>query len=614
MSESNQDKANIIRIVFLVAAAVLLLRAFDLQLIDNTYSNRKSIAVGRYTQYPSRGLILDRNGKLLTNNNPVYDVMVTYNLVDKESIDTTKLCNILGLKPGEFSKRFNKNFKRNNRYNKRKPYVFLSTISSRTAAHLQESLYEFPGFFVLTRNVRGYPHRNAAHVLGYIREVKRNEVNEYYRPGDYIGGSGLELEYEAELRGTKGVNHFLKDNLGRKISSFKDGKIDTSAVSGRDLLSSIDIDLQMYGEKLMQNKTGSIVAIEPKTGEILAMISSPTYNPNLMTINRERGKYYQALLGDSLKPLFNRATMAKYPPGSIFKSIVGLIGIQLGVVNPYAGMGCPGFYKYNNVRIGCRNHPTPSNIGIALKFSCNTYFIDAFRDIVDIKSFYEPKVGLDTFDHYLYRFGLGDRLGIDFPQEQKGNVPTTAYYDKIYPKNKGSWKSPTIMSVGIGQGEMEMTGMQMANLAATIANRGYYYTPHLAKKFVDSDILIDEKYRTPVFVGVEPPNFEPIIEGMESVVATGTGRRGQVTNVRTAGKTGTVQNPHGEDHSTFIAFAPVNSPQIAISVYVENSGGGSRFAAPIAGLMMEKYLKGKLDETKEYLEKTMLETDLNGGN
>ena len=611
MSYSNRSRLNTIRIVFFVAAGVLLLRAMDLQLIDDTYSSRAAAtAVDKYTLYPSRGLVYDRNGKLLTNNNPVYDVMVTYYQVDKK-MDTLKLCNLLGLKREEFEKRLNKNF-RSGRYNKRKPFVFLSTISSHTAAYLQESLYEFPGFFVQTRNVRGYPHSNAAHVLGYIREVNGKEVNSSYRPGDYIGGSGLELEYEKELRGKKGARFVLKDNLGREVSSYKKGKIDTAAVSGRNLLSSIDIDLQIYGEQLMKNKTGSIVAIEPATGEILAFISAPTYNPNLMTINRERGKYYQALLEDSLKPLFNRATMAKYPPGSIFKSVIGLIGIQIGVIDPNAGMSCPGYYKYNNVRVGCRNHPTPSNIEIALKYSCNSYFIDAFRDIVDIESFYSPQVGLDTFDHYLYRFGLGKKLGIDFPQERKGNVPTTAYYDKVYPKNKGSWKSPTIMSVGIGQGEMEMTGMQMANLAATIANRGSYYTPHLAKQFLDSDILIDEKYRTRNYVGVDTQNFDPVVEGMESVVATGTGRRGQVTGVRTAGKTGTVQNPHGEDHSTFIAFAPVDKPKIAISVYVENSGGGSRYAAPIAGLMMEMYLNGELSTSQKWVEKTMLETNLNG--
>ncbi len=613
MSDSNQNRQQIIRIVFLLAGAFLLLRAADLQLLDDTYHNKSTaIAVGKYTLYPSRGLIYDRNGKLLTNNNPVYDVMVTYNQVDA-GMDSLKLADILGLKMPDFRKRLNKDF-RNYRYSKSKPFVFVSTVSAQTAALLQESLYEFPGFFVQTRNVRGYPHRNAAHVLGYIREVTPKEVKELdYRPGDYIGGSGLELEYEKELRGVQGSRFVLKDNLGREVSPYKDGENDTLAVSGKDLISSIDIELQKYGEELMQNKTGSIVAIEPATGEILAMISAPTYNPNLMTINRERGKFYNALLVDSLKPLFNRAVMAKYPPGSIFKSVIGLIGIQLGVVNPYVGMSCPGYYSYNSVRVGCRNHPYPADMGVALKYSCNAYFIDAFRDIVEIESFYKPHIGLDTFDHYLYRFGLGNPLGIDFPQEQKGNVPTSEYYDKIYPRDKGSWKSPTIMSVGIGQGEMEMTGMQMANLAATIANRGHYYVPHLAKKFVDDDFLIDEKYRTPVRVGVEPINFVTVVDGMESVVASGTGRRGQVPEVRTAGKTGTVQNPHGEDHSTFIAFAPVDNPKIAISVYVENSGGGSRYAAPIAGLMMEKYLKGQISDSKKIVDKTMKETDLNGG-
>lgn len=610
MIDNHQNRLNYIRLVFLIVAGVLLLKALHLQLIDKTYADKAvATTVGNYILYPSRGLIYDRNKKLLINNNPVYDVMVTYNQVDK-AMDTLKFCKLVGINPNEFSDRLNKNF-RSARYSKSKPYVFLSTIAAETATQLQESLYQFPGFFLQTRNVRGYPHKNAAHVMGYIREVRKSEVDyENYRPGDYIGGSGLELEYENELRGVKGNRVVLKDNLGREVTSYKDGKTDVSPQSGKDILSSLDIDLQAYGEKLMENKTGSIVAIEPQTGEILAMISAPTYNPNLMTINRERGKYYNALLVDTLKPLFNRATMAKYPPGSIFKNIVGLIGIELDVVEPYVGMTCPGYYRYNNVTIGCRNHPRPNNVGIALQYSCNTYFIDAFRKIIDIESFYSPEVGLDTFSHYLYNFGMGEPLGIDFPQEQKGNVPTTKYFNKLYPKKRGGWKSPTIMSIGIGQGEVEMTGMQMANLAAILANRGYFYTPHLVKGFVDGT-PIDKKYKEPNYVGVEPPNFAAVIAGMESVCSTGTGQRGKVTNIRTAGKTGTVQNPHGEDHSTFIAFAPVENPKIAISVYIENSGGGSRYAAPIAGLIMEKYLNKEISEEKKYLEKSMLEADLN---
>ncbi|MBR9919840.1 MAG: penicillin-binding protein 2 [Bacteroidetes bacterium] len=618
MATSFANRQQSIRLLFIISAFILIYQALNLQVLDESYAaEADATASDTYTLYPSRGLIYDRNHTLLINNNPVYDILVTYNQVDPD-MDKEKFCELLGIDTLEFNTRLNKNWN-DARYSRSSPFIFLSTVSAVTYARFQESLYEFPGFYVQTRNVRAYPWPNAAHVLGFIREVSQQEldtqeeINEgnNYKPGDYIGGTGLEKEYEEQLRGQKGARYVLKDNLGRVVGSYKDGELDRPPVSGVDMTSSLDIRLQAYAEELMDGKIGAVVAIEPKTGEILSMVSMPTYNPNDLTINRSRGEAVRRLSTDSLKPFFNRAVMAKYPPGSIFKPVIGLVGLQKGYLFPNTYHYCPGYYSYNSFIWGCRNHPAPIGVGTAVQFSCNTYFFQTFRDIIDKEeSFYKPEVGLDTLVSYLYRFGFGNELGIDFPGEQEGNIPTSEYYNRLYPKDQGGWKSPTILSLGIGQGEIQLTTMQMANLAAVLANRGYYKTPHLVKGFSDPEIQIPEKYRVNNYSGIDPEHFQPVVDGMISVVNAGTGRIAFIPDVTVAGKTGTVENPHGDDHSTFIAFAPADDPQIAIAVYVENAGGGGRFAAPIASLLIEKYLTGEIHPSRNWVEKRMLETKL----
>lgn len=617
MAEQLKDRQLYILLFFGMAGLVLAGRAFQLQVLDNTYKHKaEAVVMSKQTIYPSRGLIYDRNGKLLINNAPVYDLMVVYNQVDP-AMDTLKFCKLLGIERASFEKRLNKDFDNDNRFVRYKPFVFMSKIAPEVYAKFQESLYQFPGFFVQIRNIRSYPVHNAAHVLGYIKEVTDNEIKNsdgQYVLGDYIGASGLERSYEKELRGEKGFKFVLKDNLGNDVGQLSGPGREGQPASGLDLVSTIDIELQAYAEELMMNKIGGIVAIEPSTGEILAFVSSPTYDPGLMAIGRGRGIAYSQLQNNPLKPLFNRALMAEYPPGSIFKPVVGLAGMDMGVITPTTGMPCPGYFENarNDVR-KCRNHPYPANVAIALQWSCNTYFFKTFREIVDKFGYTKPEQGLDEFNRYLDAFGIGRKLGIDFPGEHSGNIPTSAYFDKLYPKERGSWRSPTIVSLGIGQGEMQLTTLQMANLASLIANRGTYFPPHFAKAFRQGDEVLPkpEQYRTAVETPVDAQYFPIVSQGMAAVVASGTARGAQIPDIMIAGKTGTVQNPHGEDHSTFIGFAPLGKPQIAIAVYVENAGGGGRYAAPIASLIMEKYIrKGEIAPFRKWQEQNVLKTNL----
>ncbi len=602
-----------IRLLFLGVSVMLSIRAFLLQIWDDTYAVKaETTAVSKLTLYPSRGLIFDRTGALLINNTPVYDLMVTYNQMSW-NMDTTEFCRLLGITKESFEERLKKDFENDIRYSKIKPFVFLNKIPATTFATFQESLYEFPGFFVQVRNIRSYPYKNAGHVLGFIKEVDRKDIETSggeYVVGDYIGASGLEKAYEKALRGQKGRRYILKDNLGRDLGKFEDGKKDIPAISGKDLIATIDIELQAYAEKLMQNKIGAIVVIEPKSGEVLTLESSPNYDPNKMSISRNRGPAYIELANDSLKPLFNRAVMAEYAPGSTFKPVIALVGLQEGVIQPNQNFFCPGYYSYNTYQWGCHLHPQATNVSKAIQYSCNTYLFHTFRAIIDKYGFFKPQQGLDTLVSYLNGFGLGQPLGIDFPGEKDGNVPTSDYYNKLYPRKKGGWKSPTILSIGIGQGEIQLTSLQMANVAAVIANRGFYFVPHLVKGFKGEEA-------PPVFskfnkkqVGIDSLYFEPVIEGMKKVVSAGTGWAAYIPDADIAGKTGTVQNPHGKDHSTFIAFAPADNPQIALAVYVENAGGGGRFAAPIASLIIEKYLHGKVRAALRYRENQMLKANL----
>ncbi len=615
MKDFNRDRQKYIKIFFLACLFVLVIKAAQIQLIDSTYREKaEATAINKNTIYPARGLIYDRNGKLLINNNAMYDLKVTYNQIDPD-MDVEKFCDLLGIEVPEYRSLINKDFS-DLRYSKHKPFVFLSKISADTYARLQEHLHEFPGFSTQLRNVRGYPYKNAPHVLGYLNEVSQSLLNDsvnVYKRGDYIGASGLEHKYEFELRGKKGVSYVLINNMGREVGAYSNGRLDTIPESGFDLTTSLDIDLQTYGELLMQNKTGSIVAIEPATGEILAMVSTPNYDPNLLTINRNRGMAFSALLQDTLKPFFDRSIMAKYPPGSIFKTIVALVALQENIALSTFGTSCSGGYYYKGQRWGCHGHPSPYNVPVALQHSCNTYFFTLLRNIIDKDGFDKPASGLNMLVQHLYDFGLGNPLGVDIPNELGGNVPTVKTYDDMYPKVKGSWRSPTIMSIGIGQGEIQMTTLQMANLAAIIANRGFYYVPHFAKKFEKGSIEkeIPDLYRTKKTVRIDKKHFIPVIDGMEKAVLDGTARIARISDIAVCGKTGTSQNPHGKDHSVFFAFAPKDDPKIAIAVYVEHGVWGSSYAAPIASLMIEKYLKGgEIDPARKWVEDRMLNANL----
>ncbi|MCW5921637.1 MAG: penicillin-binding protein 2 [Saprospiraceae bacterium] len=612
-------KQRYIQIVFIGAAVALVAQAAYLQLINETYRQRaERTTVEKLTVYPPRGLVYDRKGRLIVNNEAMFDLMVIYNQVDFNNINIKKFCRLVGIDEAGFWSRLDKDFK-SGRFSRSVPFVFEKKLSIEQYARLQECLYEFSGFFVQPRNIRGYPYNAGAHVLGYINEVDPRDIERFkdketgiskYESGDYIGAAGLESQYEDDLKGKKGYSLLLKNNLGRIVGKYAGGNFDSTAVPGRDLISSIDIDLQQYGEFLMQNKTGSVVAIEPRTGQVLCMLSAPYYNPNRLAMTQERGKIFSELLNDTLKPFFDRTVMAKYPPGSIFKTVVSLVGMQEGTLNPNRGMSCGGGYFYAGRLYKCHGHGHIGNVVDALAYSCNTYYFNEFRNEIDKFGFSNSDKGLDMFVDYCRQMGLGVKLGIDYPNENGGNVPTTAYYDKIYPKKLGGWRSPTIMSVGIGQGELQLTTLQMANLAACIANGGHWYTPHLAKEFKDGPI--PKKYVERHDVNIDKQWFKLVQEGMAECVNRGTARIAQVPGIQVCGKTGTSQNPHGKDHSVFYAFAPKENPKIAIAVYVENAGWGASYAAPIAGLMIEKYLNDTIATARLPVQDRMVRADLIG--
>ncbi len=613
MLKSGLDRHNNIQIMFIICAVALILKAAQLQLWDDSFRRRAdATTIEQMRVYPPRGLVFDRNGKLIVNNEATYDVMAIYSQVDLKKMDIPKFCAILKITPAEFKQNITKDWS-SGKFSKKVPFVFLKKLHFDVYARLQESLYEFPGFFVQVRNIRGYPYHAGAHVLGYINEADPRDIERskgQYESGEYLGAAGLESEYEKYLKGYKGASNLLKDNFGRIVGKYKEGMLDTAAVPGHDLFSSIDIDLQYYGEQLLQNKTGSIVAIEPQTGQILCMISGPTYDPNLLTMTQERGQIFSQLLTDPLKPFFDRTVMAKYPPGSIFKTIVTLVGLQQGTINPDAGYVCRGGYYYGGRLYKCAHaHPPLKNVVDALAISCNSYYFNEFRNIVDKYGYNNPHQGLDQFTKLANQFGLGVKLGIDYPSESAGNIPSSTYYDKIYPRTHGSWHSPTIMSLGIGQGEIQMTTLQMANLAACIANRGYWISPHLAMKFRDGT-PIPPKYYQKNKVDIEARYFDLVQEGMAQCVSRGTARIAQVPGIQVCGKTGTSQNPQGDDHSVFFAFAPLSNPKIAIAVYVENAGWGASFAAPIAGLMLERYLNDTIATARKPIEERMKNANL----
>ncbi|MFZ4426576.1 MAG: penicillin-binding protein 2 [Saprospiraceae bacterium] len=609
--ETKLIKLRNIQAVFLLTALALAAKALHLQVLDTSFRKEAdTVAIENYVKYPSRGMIYARNGELLIYNNPMYDLLATYSQI-KPDMDTTLFCKLLDIDRNYFINAMDKDWS-SGRFSKSVPFVFLSKIPSQTFARFQEYLYRFPGFEIQLRNAREYPSPIAAHLLGYIREVNKNEVKEHserYSPGDYIGASGLELAYEDSLSGKKGYSVVLKDNLGRIVGPYKLGGKEPE--SGKDLHTSIDLDLQAYGEQLMNNKIGALVAIDPQTGGILAMVSSPSYNPNQLTItNNNRGKAYSSLQSDPNKPLFNRAIMAQYPPGSVFKPLLALIAMQKGTLQPNRTIGCGGAYFSGGQRLtGCHGHPTCSSVASAIQHSCNAYFVTVFRELVDMYGFYKPQRGLDTLHHYLVQFGLDRKLGIDFPGEKAGNFPSSAFFDKWYKEDK--WNSVWIRSLGIGQGEILSTNLQIANAAAIIANRGWYITPHFVKGYSLNNGPVQMRSFQKHFIGIDPAHFEPVVEGMALAVSAGTARNAAIPDIVVCGKTGTAENPHGKDHSILFCFAPKEKPRIAIAVYIENAGFGGTYAAPIAGLMIEKYLAGEIrTEPRKLLEKRMLETSL----
>ncbi len=587
----------------LICFSSLIIKAAQLQIFDKTYAERaERTTLDKITLYPSRGLIFDRNEKLLVFNNPIYELKAIYSQISAD-IDTQLFCTLLEIDKETFSKNLDKNW-RSNRYSKSTPFVFLSKIDPEIFSRFQEYLHEFQGFYPSIRNIRSYPHSSAGHVLGYMGEVDQKILTDSstYQLGDYIGKTGLEKTYENLLRGEKGHRFVLKDNFGREVASLDKGKLDSFPTSGSDLVSTLDLDLQAYGEELMQGKRGSIIAIEPSTGEILCMISAPNYDPNDLKLGSQRGEAFKKLYQDSInKPFLDRAINAKYPPGSIFKPILSLIAFQEGVSYPSKYVPCKGYYQYKTFKYKCHEHSPTGNVKIALQHSCNSYFFSMVRDLIEIEGFDSPEIGLTKLNNYLDKFGLGRSLGLDHFNETKGFVPTPAFYNKLYDDPYSRWKSTYIMSIGIGQGELELTTLQMANLAAILANRGHYFTPHLIKGSGDLSFRIHPKYKRKNYVGIDLKHFEPVLEGMRRAVQYGTGFKANVPGIEILGKTGTSQNPFGEDHSVFFAFAPADDPKIAIAVYVENAGFGGDIAAPIAGLMIEKYIKG---ETTPFMKNT----------
>ena len=585
---------------------IIIARLLYVQILTDDYREAADMNSRRkVVQYPSRGLIYDRTGKLLVSNQPVYDIVI----VPKEvaPFDSVDFCQTVGIDMPTLRKLFD-NVRlqiRRRRASQHKPVIFLRQISDETYAALQEKLYRLKGFYAQRRTLRKYEYPVAANVLGYVGEAsdKFIEKNPYYAPGDYVGISGIESSFEEDLRGKKGVNYIMVDVLGRTKGELYEGQYDTAAVSGRDLTLSLDIDLQAYGEKLMQGKTGSIVAIRPQTGEILAMVSAPTYDPSLL-VGRQRSVNFPILSTDPTKPLFNRAIQAWYPPGSTFKTINALIGLAEGTVTPNTRYPCSHGYTIGSFHLGCHGHASPLDLRQSIQNSCNAYYCYEFRELIDNKKFGSVKVGLDCWKDHLVKFGLGYKLGIDIANENRGFIPNSAYYDKVKGKN---WNSLGVVSLSIGQGELLLTPIQMANVAATIANKGWFITPHVVHKI--SGGHIDSLYTQRRETGIDTAAFTVVQDGMEAAVWSpfgGTARAAQIPGIKVCGKTGTAQNPHGRDHSIFMAFAPRENPQIAISVYVENAGFGATWAAPIAALMIEKYINGSIDPERKWKEDRIL--------
>ena len=598
--------------LILSVGAIFVGRLFFLQVIDTTHRQNplNNSAVTIKYAYPDRGFIYDRMGKLLVANEVSYDIMIIPR--DVEPLDTLEFCNLLKINKEDFLKRF----ERTNNYSPRIPSIFLGQLSKEDYAYLQEKMYRYKGFFIQKRFLRKYPNSTSANVLGYISEVNERMLrnNPDYQLGELVGYHGVEKQYEELLKGRKGVNFIQKNRFNKEIGPYKDGIYDTLPLPGEDITLTLDRDLQMYAEQLMVNKRGGIVAIEPSSGEILSLVSTPSYDPNML-VGRKRSRNSFLLFNDTIsKPMLDRGLQAQYPPGSPFKIINALVGLQEEVITPQTSFYCYHGYKYGLggfMKCHCGIVGAPISMNTGIYRSCNAYFANVYKR--SIEKYEDPKEGMDVWSNHVKSFGLGNYLGYDLPSGRTGLIPDAELYNGYYPNHQ--WKATTTISNAIWQGEVLTTPIQLANMTAAIANRGYYYTPHILKKVGDSAIQ-DKKFTSPKYTTIDPRHFEPVIDGMFNVFEVGTARGSKIDGIEICGKTGTAENfkrINGEkvqftDHSIFIAFAPKDDPKIAIAVFVENGYWGSRWAAPIASLMIEKYIKGSV--SRDWLEKRMLEGSL----
>ncbi|MBR2379885.1 MAG: penicillin-binding protein 2 [Paraprevotella sp.] len=575
---------------------LFIIRLFSLQIMSDDYKeNADSNAFLKKVQYPSRGIITDRSGNLLVYNSPAYDIMVVMSEVS--ALDTLDFCETLGITKDFFDRRMSeiKDRRRNLGYSRFTQQLFMSQLSPEEFSVFHEKQFRYPGFYSQRRSVRQYETSYAAHVLGDIGEVSPLDVknDDYYQNGDLIGKQGVERAYEKQLRGEKGVQVLLRDARGRIKGHYLEGKLDRKAVPGKNLTLGLDLKLQALGERLMEGKLGSIVAIEPATGEILCMVSAPTYDPRMM-VGRQRGENHLLLSKNPLKPLLNRSIMGQYPPGSTFKTSQALTFLQEGVIKPHTLYPCHGGFLHRGFRLGCHAHASPIPLVPSIATSCNAYFCWGLYYMFGNRNKYESvQVAMNKWRDYMVNMGFGYKLGVDLPGERRGMIPNAQYYDKAY---RGAWNAVTVVSISIGQGEVSATPLQIANLAATIANRGYFITPHIVKQIQNEPL--DSIYTHRRYTGVDSLYYESIVSGMRQAILSGTCRSGNIPGVEICGKTGTAQN-RGQDHSAFIGFAPKDNPQIAIAVYVENGGWGADYGVPLGALMIEQYLNGELSPESE---------------
>ncbi|HIZ85544.1 MAG TPA: penicillin-binding protein 2 [Candidatus Coprenecus stercoravium] len=606
----NGEKHRSLYLTIGLTAAFLILAAqlFRLQILDNSFKvSAQNNALYYQTRYPARGLILDRNGKVLVGNKNTYDILVTPHYV--KDFDTAALCALLDLDIETVRDKF----KEYRRYRTRIGYrtiTFVSQVSQEQYSRFLEKSHKFPEFRGVPRTTRMYPYNAGGNLLGYVTEVDQNFLDKHpdYEMGDYTGRTGLEETCESMLKGGKGYSIYLRDANNRIQSSYRDGAFDKPAMPGRDVVSTIDAELQKYGEELMRNKVGSVIAIEPSTGEILSMISSPGIDVSVLG---EINKHYSRIASDPFTPMFNRAVMSPQPPGSVFKLVNALIGLQEGVVSTGTEFPCHNGYTARGISVGCHPHKSPLNFTEAIMASCNSYFCYLFRNILENSEYGSTAKAFDSWAGYVRSFGFGTRLGSDFPSEIAGIVPSSKTYDRIYGQN--SWNALSVISLSIGQGELGCTPLHLANLAATIANRGWYRIPHIVRRHENDSI--DAKFREKHYTLVDTCHFEDVIEGMYQAVNApagqgATARIAAVKDLDICGKTGTAENPHGDEHAVFVCFAPRESPRIAIAVYIENAGFGATWAAPVASLMVEKYLSGEISPSRKWLEQNMKEANL----